>query len=234
MRVEIARGGPGADRAAARAAEQPDQVLLDHVERRAHDLWRAGGVVRPGGRGAGKAGIERGTPVGIFVADTFECTRAWLAITTAGMVAVPMNTTLLGARPGRRSTPRRGEGRAGRGRAARPLRGHRHRADARAAGRGRQQAAATTGGVPTSSIVALAGQGTPGSVPAAVPELHDTAMFLFTSGTTGPAGRWSSPGRRHTSHWSQVPADTLGRGEALYAPVAMFHNSGIGALQYVV
>src|SRR5688572_26266851 len=96
MRVEI---GPGdlAPAALRRWAEaQPDQVLLDHVDGRTATYgeivaWCDG--VAAGLRGRG---LVEGTPVGIFVADTFECARAWLAVTAAGMVAVPMNAALVG------------------------------------------------------------------------------------------------------------------------------------------
>jgi carnitine-CoA ligase len=64
------------------------------------------------------------------------------------------------------------------------------------------------------------------------PELHDTAMLLFTSGTTGPSKAVIVPWAAAHGYWSWVPDDTLAPGEALYAPMTMFHISGLGALQF--
>ena len=64
------------------------------------------------------------------------------------------------------------------------------------------------------------------------PEPYDTAMLLFTSGTTGPSKAVVVPWAASHGYWSWVPADTIQPGEGLYAPLPMFHITGIGSLQY--
>ena len=233
MRVEITADDLAPNALRRWAHQTPDQVLLEHVDGRRLtyaevvqrcDRWAAGFAA---------AGIGPGTPVGVFVDDSLEGALAWLAVTAAGMVAVPLNTAHVGKML--RHVLVTAEVRAV---VASP--GLIERFDAVCAGTLVERivvlddawSGVRVDGVATTSAADLLAAGTP--VEPTRPELHDTAMFLLTSGTTGPSKAVVIPWAASHSHWSWVPADMLGPGDALYAPVAMFHNSGIGALQFVV
>ena len=246
MRVEITAADLAPNALRQWAAITPDQVLLDHVDGRR--LTYAGATARADRWAAGFArlGVEVGAVVGIFVTDSFDGARAWLDVTTAGMVAVPVNTAHLGrmlrhvlvtsemevvvVSPDLVDRLAEVVGGDGDGKAALRL--------VVVLGEpGADQPAAPVAPVGAVASVAAAELEGAGDDPAPAPfrpELHDTAMFLFTSGTTGPAKAVVIPWAASHSHWSMVPEDTIALGEALYAPVAMFHNSGIGALQFVV
>jgi crotonobetaine/carnitine-CoA ligase len=231
MRVEITAADLAPAALRRWASEQPDQVLLDHVDGRTATYRELVEWCERFAAGLRARGLEEGTPVGILVADTFECARAWLAVTAAGMVAVPMNAALIGRTL--EHVLRTSEVRAVVVESALL-----DRFESTGDGAVLEWLIVVGAiddpipGVLTIEMEALVATGD--AVEPFAPELYDTAMFLFTSGTTGPAKAVVIPWAAAHSHWSQVPADTLGPGEALYAPVAMFHNSGIGALQYVV
>ena len=233
MRVEITADDLAPNALRRWAHQTPDQVLLEHVDGRRLtyaevvqrcDRWAAGFAA---------AGIGPGTPVGVFVDDSLDGALAWLAVTAAGMVAVPLNTAHVGKML--RHVLVTAEVRAV---VASP--GLIERFDAVCPGTPVERivvlddawSGEQVDGVATTSAADLLAAGTP--VEPARPELHDTAMFLLTSGTTGPSKAVVIPWAASHSHWSWVPADMLGPGDALYVPVAMFHNSGIGALQFVV
>jgi crotonobetaine/carnitine-CoA ligase len=233
MRVEITATDLAPAALRRHAAERSDQVLLDHVDGRTATYAQVLDRCDRFAAGLRALGVPVGTPVGIFVGDTFECARAWLAVTSAGMVAVPMNAALLGRTlehvvelSGMRAVVveehliERFSGLAHGGALEHVI---------VVGSGGERPAVAPIGGVAIDELLRERDTVAPFR-----PELHDIAMFLFTSGTTGPAKAVVIPWAAAHSHWSQVPADTLGPGEALYAPVAMFHNSGIGALQFVV
>jgi len=62
---------------------------------------------------------------------------------------------------------------------------------------------------------------------------HETAMLLFTSGTTGPSKAVVVPWAAARGYWGWVPTDTVEQGGSLFVPMPMLHNAGLGALQQV-
>lgn len=215
------------------AEVMPDEVLVEHVDgRRAtwsevcarNDAWAAAMHAR---------GHGRGTVVGIFVDDNFDGALAWLAITASGQIAVPVNTAHVGRmlqhvlRTSAMTVIVVSPGLLDR------LDGL---LDASSIVEvvvvGHDAPAEIDGRVASSSEDLLAAPAPP--VEPWSPDLHDIAMYLYTSGSTGPAKAVVVPWAASHSHWSATPGDALGVGDALYAPMPMFHNSGIGALQLVV
>ena len=215
------------------AEETPEQILLHHVDGRVLSYGDAARMCDAWAGGFHRRGIDSGSVVGIFVSDSFDCASAWLAVTSAGMIAVPMNT----AHMGRMLRHVLATARMRAVVASADLVGRLSEASVESDLTDVIVHDAEWSGGRVGDVAAVGLReflsGTL-SVPPFCPELHDTAMFLFTSGSTGPSKAVVIPWAASHSHWSWVPEDTLMKGEALYAPVAMFHNSGIGALQYVV
>ena len=78
------------------AEETPEQILLHHVDGRVLSYGDAARMCDAWAGGFHRRGIDSGSVVGIFVSDSFDCASAWLAVTSAGMIAVPMNTAHMG------------------------------------------------------------------------------------------------------------------------------------------
>ena len=235
MRAEITAADLAPNALRRWAATVPDQVLLDHVDGRTSTYAEA---VDRADRWAGAwaaLGLAPGSVIGVFVSDTFDGARAWLDVTTAGLVAVPVNTAHLGRMLRHVLVTSQMEAIV-----VSPDLIDRLSEVAPDSSDLRlvvvlddAWSGLPVGALRTVGSAEMLAAGPPPTEPFR-PELHQTAMFLFTSGTTGPAKAVVIPWAASHSHWSFVPDDMLAAGEALYAPVAMFHNSGIGALQYVV
>jgi crotonobetaine/carnitine-CoA ligase len=213
------------------AADTPDATFLEHVDGRrlayrdvdgSLDLWASALTA------TGLAPAER---VASFVTDPIDAAIVWLATGRAGLVAVPLNTAHVG----------------------RMLRHVLVTSDAAAlvvSSDLLDRLPDVLVDLPTLRLVIVLGDELregPELHTATVhaddvlavgtrhdfdgPDLHDTAMLLFTSGTTGPSKAVAVPWAGAHGYWSWVPEDTVGAGEGLYAPMTMFHISGLGALQ---
>jgi carnitine-CoA ligase len=219
------------------AAETPDQVFLEHVDGRRLTYAEVDGLLDRWAGGLAGRGLRAGEHVASFVTDPVDAAVAWLACGRAGLVAVPLNTAHVG----------------------RMLRHVLVTSDAVALVVSPdlvERLPEVLGSLPRLRLVVVTGEGgdppslggvtvvaaadlLAGAVPPDdrddrhEPELHDTAMLLFTSGTTGPSKAVIVPWAAAHGYWSWVPDDTLAPGEALYAPMTMFHISGLGALQFV-
>ena len=66
------------------------------------------------------------------------------------------------------------------------------------------------------------------------PEYRDIAALLFTSGTTGPSKAVIVPWALVYQFWSFVPDDALARGDGLFLPFPLFHNSGRAGFNYAL
>jgi crotonobetaine/carnitine-CoA ligase len=213
------------------AADTPDQVFLEHVDGRRLTYAAVDELLDRWAGGLAAHGIAPGEHVASFVTDPLDAAVVWLACGRAGAVAVPLNTAHVG----------------------RMLRHVLVTSDAVAlvvspdlvprlpevAGEApRLRLVVVTGErgelPPLGDVTVVAADDLLAAPPEArhEPELHDTAMLLFTSGTTGPSKAVVVPWAAAHGYWSWAPDDTLAPGEALYAPMTMFHISGLGALQF--
>jgi carnitine-CoA ligase len=196
------------------AHERPGDVFLEHVDGRTLTYAATDARMDEWAAALRSAGLGTGAHVGVFVDDPLDGALAWLGIARAGMVSVPVNTAHVGR-----------------------MLEHVLRA------------AAVEAVVVSTSLRSLLDEVTP-----TVPELrvvlgpdaradaagdrhlvdsHDTAMLLFTSGSTGPSKAVVVPWAAAVGYWGWVPEEAVRAGEALFVPTPMFHNAGLGALQHV-
>ena len=177
------------------------------------------------------AGVSAGEHVASFVSSPIEAAVVWLALGRGGYVAVPLNTAHVGSMLRHVLTASDAAAvivsadlvdRLGQVVADLPL----------------LRLVVVLGdeappdlGVRTASAADLLAESDVDHVFTG-PEPHDTAMLLFTSGTTGPSKPVIVAWAGAHGYWSWVPDDMLAAGEGLYAPMTMFHISGLGALQH--
>ena len=208
------RGSLAPNAVARWASETPDQVFLEHVDRRTLTYAEIDDRLDRGAAALAAAGLAPGAHVASFVSDPIDGALVWLAVARAGMVSVPVNTAHVGR-----------------------MLEHVLRVS-------RAQAIVVStdltsrvdevfGALPDLQVVLAPDASARPSGERHLVAPHETAMLLFTSGTTGPSKAVVVPWAAARGYWGWVPADTVGRGEALFVPMPMFHNAGLGALQQV-
>ena len=217
------------------AGATPDAVFLQHVS--GHRLTFAEVDTRLDHWVAAlrSAGLGAGDHVASFVSQPVDAAVVWLALGRGGHVAVPLNTAHVGSM-------------------LRHVLGASDAAALIVSADLVARLAEVVGQLPLLRLVVVLGDGTlpdlgietvsvddflararlptDATADLAGPEPHDTAMLLFTSGTTGPSKAVVVPWAGAHGYWSWVPDDMLADGDGLYAPMTMFHISGLGALQY--
>ena len=217
------------------AQTNPKAVLLQHVSGEQLTYGEVDARLDRWAAALRSAGLGDGEHVASFVTSPLDAAVVWLALGRGGHVAVPLNTAHLGAM-------------------LRHVLGASDAAAVIVSPDLLDRLREVVGHLPLLRLVVVLGDGplpalgvrtvtsnellaatnhdADGEPAGSEPEPHDTAMLLFTSGTTGPSKAVIVPWAGAHGYWSWVPDDMLGAGEGLYAPMTMFHISGLGALQY--
>ncbi|MGW0658271.1 AMP-binding protein [Streptodolium elevatio] len=227
-RVELA---PNALRRWAR--DTPESVFLEHRDGRRITYRDAEADVLSWAAALHRAGVTPGEHIAYLLSDPLDAARVWLACGIGGHVCVPVNTAYFG-------------------RMLAHILGDSDSVAVVVSGDLADRVLALLPELPKMRLVVV----TDGEAPALegyaayvrtaaslfadvdeIPDFHgpepyELASVIYTSGTTGPSKGVLTPWAAMAGHWGWVPEDTVVCGEGLFAPVPLFHVSGLGALQY--
>ena len=220
---------------ASRAAEFPDRVFMQHVdggEMTYADLHQR--ALRWAG-GLANIGVKRGDTVLVMLPNSFDAVAAWLAISWAGAMEVPVNNSYRGRILEyiiNNSTAR----------VMITCAQFFERVDFVAAGlETLEQVLVTDDAAPRitsadrgalKSVRAAAGiLDTAAPLRADGPTHFDIATIVYTSGTTGPSKGVMMPWAQcHAMSTGCIPLEGMGERDAWYSPFPLFHMSGKLAL----
>jgi crotonobetaine/carnitine-CoA ligase len=212
------------------ARRTPDAVFLEHRDGRRSTYRETEAEVLRWSAALRGAGVAPGEHVALLLADPLDAATVWLACGVGGHVSVPVNTAYFG-------------------RMLAHVLGDSGSVAVVVSVELRNRVLELLPELPGLRLVAVVGDDTDPREPTvrsaesllrAVaepleppgPEPYDLASIVYTSGTTGPSKGVLTPWAAMAGHWGWVPEDTLDRGEGLFAPLPLFHVSGLGALQY--
>lgn len=208
------RGSLAPNAVARWAVDTPTQVFLEHVDGRTLTYAEVDAHIDRFAAALRATGLGPGAHVASFVSDPIDGALVWLGIARAGMVSIPINAAHVG--------------------------------------RMLEQALRTA--CAEMAVVSSELEPRLDEIREAVVDLkvvlpptasadptderhvvapHETAMLLFTSGSTGPSKAVVVPWAAARGYWGWVPEDAVRQGETLFVPMPMFHNAGLGALQQV-
>ncbi|WP_436777399.1 AMP-binding protein [Yinghuangia sp. YIM S09857] len=229
--VDRAELAPNALRRWAR--ETPESVFLEHRDGRRITYRDAERDVLTWAAALGQAGIRRGEHVAYLLSDPLDAARVWLACGVGGHVCVPVNTAYFGrmlAHVLGNSDSVAVVVSADLADRVLPLLPELPEVRLVVVADGEAPAAGTSEVTVVGAASLFAGIGEAPEFPG--PEPHELASVIYTSGTTGPSKGVLTPWAAMAGHWGWVPEDTIACGEGLFAPLPLFHVSGLGALQY--
>ncbi|WTW92194.1 AMP-binding protein [Streptomycetaceae bacterium NBC_01309] len=219
------------------ARETPESVFLEHRDGRRITYGDAERDVLAWAAALRQAGVRRGEHVAYLLSDPLDAARVWLACGVGGQVCVPVNTAYFG-------------------RMLAHVLGNSDSVAVVVSGDLAERVLALLPELPAMRLVVVTDadadadatetEASAATVRSAAslfadvdgipefpgPEPHELASVIYTSGTTGPSKGVLTPWAAMTGHWGWVPEDTIACGEGLFAPVPLFHVSGLGALQY--
>jgi crotonobetaine/carnitine-CoA ligase len=210
------------------ARETPDQIAVQQVDGPAFTYRELDRTVRTWAGAFRRLGVTRGEHVATMLPNGFLAQRAWNGLAWLGALEVPVNPAHQG-----------------------PLLHYTlHQSDTTTlviAAEFIDRLGGVAAELPSLKRVVLLGDGDAaharalpfevvtgealleGAEPAddlPGPIYRDLAAMLYTSGTTGPSKGVLVPWALLYGFWSWVPEDALRRGEAVYCPFPLVHNSG--------
>ncbi|MDB5719675.1 MAG: hypothetical protein JWP15_293 [Alphaproteobacteria bacterium] len=215
---------------AKRAAEYPDRTFLQHVDGSEATFGALHARALRWASGLEALAVAPGETVLVMLSNSIEAVCAWLAISWAGAVEVPVNNGYKGRLLEyiiNNSTAK----------VMITSREFIDRVDFVAAGLDTLEkvividdSEPATGALPC-VLAGAAALEAASPIESPGPEYYDLATIVYTSGTTGPSKGVMMPWAQcHAMSTGCIPLDDLGPEDAWYVPFPLFHMSGKHAL----